>query len=139
MLSSAFRSSFVSIEPTLSSAFRSSFSVVCFVCVLNNRLESPPEEWLSTTILIELERPVAFFLLSWCISEKAWCISCFRGTFFDKAWCNARNRDAFWKTVVHLPESWCNLDQVPLHMEEALGFTALLFPELFFFFHLGSQ
>jgi hypothetical protein len=33
--------------------------------------------------------------LPWCISEKAWCISHFRGAFFNKAWCNARNRGAF--------------------------------------------
>jgi hypothetical protein len=67
---------------------------------------SPLEDWLSTTILIERERQVAFFHLPWCISEKAWCISHFRGAFFNKAWCIARNRGAFLKNRGAKGSAW---------------------------------
>ena len=71
----------------------------------SDKKRDPPHRglffWLSTTILIECERLVAFSRFPWCISVKAWCISCFRGAFFDKAWCIARNRGAFHNNVVH--------------------------------------
>ena len=50
--------------------------------------------WLSTTILLECESPVAVSLLPWCISKKAGCISHFRGAFWEEAWCIDRNRGA---------------------------------------------
>ena len=60
----------------------------------DNRIKISVQLWLSTTILIEWERLGAFSRLPWCTSEKAWCISHFRGAFWKEAWCIDRNRGA---------------------------------------------
>lgn len=55
---------------------------------------------------VHLNRDTPYLIVD---MQLAWSNSCFRGAFFDKAWCIARSRGAFREIVVQNAQAWCIL------------------------------